>query len=74
MLFRQVLEPILHLAREPGTPRLPLIENEVSAVRKRVGTLLDNIDEARSELKESRELLVQSEKLALTGKLAAVKN
>lgn len=72
VLFRQVLEPILRLAREPGgPPNLPLIVNEVNAVRERVSGLLDNIDEARSELRESRELLLLSEKMAITGKLAA---
>lgn len=73
ILFKQILEPIrlLAIGDEAESNKNNDNGDEVRAVKQRVRSLLDNINETKSELKESRELLMQSEKLAITGKLAA---
>ncbi|MDR3641745.1 MAG: ATP-binding protein [Humidesulfovibrio sp.] len=53
-------------ADEPGDD-----SNEVRAVGELVAGLLRDVDETQALLKESREHLVQAEKLALVGQLAA---
>ena len=72
ILLNQILKPIRILSMEAGdvdiTSPLP---KEMTALRQRVHTLMENVDQTRSELKQSREHLVQAEKLALVGKLAA---
>jgi signal transduction histidine kinase len=72
VLINQVLRPIRQLAAgvtggDIGT-RLP---DEMIALRSRVDSLIDNVDQAETQLEESREHLLQSEKLAMVGKLAA---
>jgi signal transduction histidine kinase len=68
VLFTQILEPIRRLASgaSPGT-----LFNEVGALSDRVGALLEDVNQAKTLLAESRETLRQTEKLALVGKLAA---
>jgi signal transduction histidine kinase len=86
VLLRQVLGPIRRLAlgaafasnknnaalglegaaSEPGDD-----SDEVRAVGELVAGLLRDVDESQTLLKESREHLVQAEKLALVGQLAA---
>ncbi len=43
----------------------------MTALRQRVHSLIENVDQTQSELQQSREHLVQAEKLAMVGKLAA---
>ena len=45
--------------------------DEVKALSRRVHSLLEDVDQTQSELQQSREHLLQSEKLASVGKLAA---
>ncbi|MDY6910572.1 MAG: ATP-binding protein [Thermodesulfobacteriota bacterium] len=72
ILFGQVLEPIRRMALD-SLPEgdLTRVGDEVKALSRRVRSLMDDVDEAHSQLEESREHLMQSEKLALVGKLAA---
>lgn len=72
VLVRQVLEPIRRLALEtdPGQG-LHLVTDEVAVLSQRVHTLMEDVDQAQSELSRSQETLMQTEKLALVGKLAA---
>lgn len=72
VFVQQILGPVTRLleavARDSNL-RQP--KNVMSALSQRVGDLIQNVDHAQVELKKSREHLLQSEKLALVGKLAA---
>ncbi len=72
ILFRQVLGPIRRLTMETGpidhqTP----MPDEVRALSKQVHSLIEDVDQTQDKLARSQEHLVQSEKWAMTGKLAA---
>jgi len=73
ILFRQILEPIRRLAagsaHEPADG--PKLSGEVGALSERISGLLDDVDQAQTMLQQSRAQMVQSEKLAMVGKLAA---
>lgn len=71
-LIKQILGPIRDLLRESnpaGLAEAPL--DEVQALSQKVHTLREDVDLAQSQLKRSQVTLVQSEKLAMVGKLAA---
>jgi len=72
ILIKQLLGPIGQLAQETGPvddePREP---DEVKVLSRRVHSLIENVDQAQTKLARSQEHLLQSEKLALVGKLAA---
>ncbi|MGC1401803.1 MAG: ATP-binding protein [Thermodesulfobacteriota bacterium] len=72
ILFRQILGPIRRLTMETGpidhqTP----MPDEVRALSKQVHSLIEDVDQTQDKLARSQEHLVQSEKWAMTGKLAA---
>ena len=67
ILIKQLLEPIRQLSRETG----PGEKDEVQALSRRVHDLIENVDQAQTKLERSQEHLVQSEKMAMVGKLAA---
>lgn len=75
VLWSQILEPIRRLAfdQEKGIFTVPAEDarDEVQALSRRMHSLLEDVDRAHEELEESREHLIQSEKLAMVGKLAA---
>lgn len=71
ILFKQIFGPIRALAIGYENKTDADRADEVLAVKHRVETLRENINEAKSELRESREQLIHSEKLAITGKLSA---
>ena len=69
---RHILEPIRKLAAEADMLGNSIYTtNEVSALKKSVHGLIENAEQAHFELDQSRETLMQSEKMALLGKLAA---
>lgn len=72
VLVKQVLGPLRRLAletdREGGTFAS---ENEVKALDRSVRGLIEDFDNTHTELKKSREHLLQVEKMAMVGKLAA---
>jgi signal transduction histidine kinase len=72
VLFKQILAPIRKLVGEPNpaTPEGGSL-NEVQALSQKVHDLRENVDLAQSQLKRSQVSLVQTEKLAMVGKLAA---
>lgn len=72
ILFKQILGPIRQLALQtrPAQDDLPAAD-EVKALSHRVHTLMEDMDQAQSQLEKSQESLLQAEKLALVGKLAA---
>lgn len=69
---RHILEPIRKLAAEADRQghKLPVV-NEVTALKESVHGLIENAEQTHLELKRSQETLMQSEKMALVGKLAA---
>lgn len=71
-LIRHVLQPIRRMAEEMGYDRSgPLRPDELTTLGSRVRSLLEDVDVTHTKLRRSREHLKQSEKWALTGKLAA---
>lgn len=74
VLWRQILEPIRRLAfvrEDAADPSVGKERDEVKALSRRVHHLLEDVGRAQEQLEESREHLIQSEKLALVGRLAA---
>ena len=72
VLISNILEPIRSLVEESDEKSMSeKSDNEVKALSRRVRGLIEDIDQTHSELEKSRETLLQSEKLALVGKLAA---
>ncbi len=72
VLGSQILGPVRRLTAEVGsegdtTPA----GDEVKALSHSVRGLIQNVDHTRSELLKSRESLLQADKMALVGKLAA---
>jgi signal transduction histidine kinase len=72
ILIKQILGPIRQLALStvPPDPGRPL-PDEVTALSSRVYSLIEDVDQAQTELTRSQEHLLQSGKLAMVGKLAA---
>ena len=72
ILLNQVLRPIRILSMEAGDVELKSpLPREMIALRQRVQSLVENVDQTQSELQQSRAHLLQAEKLAMVGKLAA---
>lgn len=72
ILVRQILVPIRKMANSDGVSESKTtVVNEVKTLSKRVHTLVDDVHDTRSKLEESQEHLIQSEKLAMVGKMAA---
>jgi len=70
-MFTQILTPIRRLSKEAAMPKETIASgNEVRALSSHVHGLMEDMDRARSELAQSQELLLNSEKMALVGKLA----
>lgn len=72
ILTAQILGPVRRLALKTDPEALPKIpENEVKALSRGVRGLMENIDHSHSQLERSQEILLQAEKMAMVGKLAA---
>lgn len=72
VLARNILWPVRRLAREAGrADGGPPREDEIMALTRGVRGLIENVDQTQSELERSREHLLQAEKMAMVGKLAA---
>ncbi len=72
VLIRQILEPVRRLAMEADRERSPIESgNELRALSKSVRGLIEDVDQTHMELERSRETLLQAEKMAMVGKLAA---
>jgi signal transduction histidine kinase len=72
LLLHDILDPIRRLALETDRHNGTQSEgDEVKTLSRRVHDLKKTYTETQSELEKSREHLLQSEKLALVGKLAA---
>jgi signal transduction histidine kinase len=72
ILGRQILGPVRRLTAEAGREGDHLAGgDEVEALSHRVRGLIHDVDQTQSELEKSRESLLQAEKMAIVGKLAA---
>lgn len=71
VLVTHVLEPVRKLAQQADLANSLKSENEIKALSQSVQGLLQNMDQTHSELERSREYILQSEKMAMVGKLAA---
>ncbi|GAB4349487.1 MAG: hypothetical protein Kow0099_32550 [Candidatus Abyssubacteria bacterium] len=69
-LVTQVLDPIRRLVIMAGGGE-GTRDDEVAALRHGVRGLIDDVDQTHMELEKSRERLMQSERMATVGKLAA---
>jgi signal transduction histidine kinase len=72
IFIRQILNPVAQLLRETGqNADIKKSDNIVNTLSLKVHNLIADVDQTQKELKKSQEHLVQSEKMALVGKLAA---
>ena len=72
VLGYQVLIPLRRLTAEAGrSGGAPAAGNEVKALSRSVRGLIHDVDQTQTELEKSRESLLQADKMALVGKLAA---
>jgi signal transduction histidine kinase len=68
----QILGPVRRLTAEVGREEDSTAKgDEVKALSHGVRGLIQNVDQTQAELQKSRESLLQAEKMALVGKLAA---
>ena len=70
--IQHILEPLRKLAGEAsrmGPTAAP--QNEIKSLSHSVRDLIEDVDQTHTELQKSRETLLQAEKMALVGKLAA---
>jgi signal transduction histidine kinase len=68
VLVHHILGPVRRLALEAGNPDS---DDEVKALSRSVRGLIEDFDFTQTELERSREHLLQAEKMAVVGKLAA---
>jgi len=72
VLGYQILSPVRRLTAEAGRKGdTDAAGNEVKALSRSVRGLIQDVDQTQSELEKSRESLLQAEKMAMVGKLAA---
>jgi len=72
ILGSQILGPVRRLSVEVGSEGdTALAGDEVKALSHGVRGLIQNVDQTQSELEKSRESLLQADRMALVGKLAA---
>ena len=72
VLGYQILSPVRRLTAEAGRKgNTNTAGDEVKALSLSVRGLIQNVDQTQSELEKSRESLLQAEKMAMVGKLAA---
>jgi signal transduction histidine kinase len=70
--IHQILEPLRRLAGEASRKgNAAASANEIKSLSHSVHDLIEDIDHTHNELQKSRETLLQAEKMALVGKLAA---
>jgi signal transduction histidine kinase len=72
ILLKQVLGPIRQLVKETDpVNKDTIMEDEVKALERGVYNLIENVGETKTKLERSRRHLIESERLASTGRLAA---
>jgi len=71
VLVTQVFNPLRRLALEEDANKAVKAGDEVKAVSNRVHSLIEDVDQTKTELERSQGILLKSEKLAAVGRLAA---
>lgn len=72
LLVYQILNPVRALIKEASrSDDIDLSGNDVKILSKRVRGLIEDVGQTQVELEKSRENLLQAEKMAMVGKLAA---
>lgn len=72
LLIHQILVPVYQMVKNTTKNFRPIrSSNAVMALSRNVSDLLINVEQAHLELEKSRENLLQAEKMAMVGKLAA---
>lgn len=72
LLIKHILGPVRKLTKEAERQEGNYQKkDEIGALQQSVQGLIQNVDQTQSELQKSRESLLQAEKMALVGKLAA---
>lgn len=72
VLISHILTPVRRLALEADRKNGSRpSDNEIKALSRSVRGLIEDVDQTHSELEKSREHLLQAEKMAMAGKLAA---
>lgn len=71
ILYRQILEPIRNLAIETGGNPRDSYMDEVVSLRHSLQGMMEDFDETHDELAKSRRSLLQAERMAVVGELAA---
>lgn len=72
LFIQQILTPVYKMLKSTNRSSVDNnSDNAVSALSRNITELLRSVDEAHLELEKSRENLLQAEKMALVGKLAA---
>jgi len=72
ILATRILNPLRLLAMEARRdPKQGPLKDDVISISKNVRDLIEDAGKTQTELDQSRDILIQSEKLALVGKLAA---
>ncbi len=72
ILMKQILDPVKMLTREADRKKNGKgKENEIKALSRSVYNLIKDVDDSQIELEKSQKHLLEAEKLALVGKLAA---
>ena len=72
ILLVQILKPIRLMASSGGPSfHSPSVINEIKDLDSRVTSLIEDVDQTKTELERSQEQMLHSEKWAVVGKLAA---
>jgi signal transduction histidine kinase len=70
--IHQILDPLRKLAGQASRKGMAAASsNEIKSLYHSVHDLIEDVDQTHTELQKSRETLLQAEKMALVGKLAA---
>ncbi|MBW2171925.1 MAG: MCP four helix bundle domain-containing protein, partial [Deltaproteobacteria bacterium] len=71
VLVTQIFNPLRRLALDEDANKAVESGDEVKAVSDRVHSLIEDMDQTKTELERSQDTLLKAEKLAAVGKLAA---
>lgn len=71
ILYRHILEPIRNLAIETGSSPTESYRDEVVSLSHSLKGMMKDFDETHTELAKSRKHLVQAERMAMVGEMAA---
>ena len=71
ILYRQILLPIRCLEIKTGSSEQQSMHDEVDSLRQSLHNMIRDFDETSDELAKSRKHLIQAERMAMVGELAA---